>query len=73
MNDVLAVLETYYDTAPRAAATAEEHGPFTVFVRTRADGWPYYSETGDILPGVDHPFEFPDEARKIPGGEITEY
>jgi DMSO/TMAO reductase YedYZ molybdopterin-dependent catalytic subunit len=38
-----------------------------------ADGWPYYSETGDILPGVDHPFEFPDEARKIPGGEITEY
>jgi methionine sulfoxide reductase catalytic subunit len=38
-----------------------------------ADGWPYYSETGDILPGVDHPFEFPDEARKIKGGEITEY
>jgi methionine sulfoxide reductase catalytic subunit len=38
-----------------------------------ADGWPYYSESGDILPGVDHPFEFPDEARKIPGGEITEY
>ena len=38
-----------------------------------ADGWPYYSETGDILPGVDHPFEFPDEVRKIPGGEITEY
>jgi DMSO/TMAO reductase YedYZ molybdopterin-dependent catalytic subunit len=39
----------------------------------QADGWPYYSETGDILAGVDHPFEFPDEARKIPGGEITEY
>jgi DMSO/TMAO reductase YedYZ molybdopterin-dependent catalytic subunit len=38
-----------------------------------ADGWPYYSETGDILPGVDHPFEFPDEARKIPGGEIVDY
>ena len=38
-----------------------------------ADGWPYYSETGDILPGVDHPFEFPDEARKITGGEIVEY
>jgi sulfoxide reductase catalytic subunit YedY len=38
-----------------------------------ADGWPYYSETGDILPGVDHPFEFPDEPRKIKGGEITEY
>jgi DMSO/TMAO reductase YedYZ molybdopterin-dependent catalytic subunit len=39
----------------------------------QADGMPYYSETGDILPGVDHPFEFPDEVRKIPGGEITEY
>ena len=30
-----------------------------------ADGWPYYSASGDILPGVDHPFEFPDETRKI--------
>ena len=38
-----------------------------------ADGWPYYSASGDILPGVDHPFEFPDETRKIGGGEITEY
>ena len=38
-----------------------------------ADGWPYYSETGDILPGVDHPWEFPDDTRKITGGEITEY
>jgi DMSO/TMAO reductase YedYZ molybdopterin-dependent catalytic subunit len=38
-----------------------------------ADGWPYYSETGDILPGVDHPWEFPDEVRKIKGGEIVEY
>ena len=39
----------------------------------QADGMPFYSETGDILPGVDHPFEFPDDVRKIPGGEITEY
>jgi methionine sulfoxide reductase catalytic subunit len=38
-----------------------------------ADGWPYYSASGDILPGVDHPFEFPDETRKIKGGEIVEY
>ena len=37
-----------------------------------ADGWPYYSASGDILPGVDHPFEFPDETRKIAGGEITD-
>ena len=38
-----------------------------------ADGWPYYSASGDILAGVDHPFEFPDETRKIPGGEIVDY
>ena len=38
-----------------------------------ADGWPYYSASGDILAGVDHPFEFPDETRKIAGGEIVEY
>lgn len=39
----------------------------------QADGMPYYSETGDILPGVDHPFEYPDDVRKITGGEITDY
>jgi methionine sulfoxide reductase catalytic subunit len=38
-----------------------------------ADGWPYYSASGDILPGVDHPFEFPDDTRKITGGEIVDY
>jgi DMSO/TMAO reductase YedYZ molybdopterin-dependent catalytic subunit len=39
-----------------------------------ADAWPgYYSPTGDIEPGVDHPFDFPGEARKIEGGEIFDY
>jgi DMSO/TMAO reductase YedYZ molybdopterin-dependent catalytic subunit len=38
-----------------------------------ADGWPYYSASGDILAGVDHPYEFPDDVRKIKGGEIMEY
>ena len=39
-----------------------------------ADAWPsYYSPTGEIEAGLDHPFEFPGEARKITGGEITEY
>jgi ribosomal protein S18 acetylase RimI-like enzyme len=40
---VLEVLETYYDTAPRANASAEEVGPFTVFVRTDVAGFPYYA------------------------------
>lgn len=38
-----------------------------------ADTWPYYSQTGDIEPGYDHPFDFPGETRKIKGGEVTEY
>jgi sulfoxide reductase catalytic subunit YedY len=39
-----------------------------------ADAWPgYYSPTGDIEPGLDHPFDFPGEPRKIAGGEIVDY
>ena len=38
-----------------------------------ADASPLYSPKGDILPGVDHPFDFPGEARKIKGGEIVDY
>jgi sulfoxide reductase catalytic subunit YedY len=38
-----------------------------------ADTWPYYSQTGEIEPGVDHPFDFPGETRKIKSGEILEY
>jgi DMSO/TMAO reductase YedYZ molybdopterin-dependent catalytic subunit len=39
-----------------------------------ADAWPgYYSPTGDIEPGVDHPFDLPGESRKIVGGEIVDY
>lgn len=38
-----------------------------------ADASPYYSPNGDILPGLDHPFDFPGEVRKIKGGEIVEY
>ncbi len=38
-----------------------------------ADTWPYYSLTGDIEPGYDHPFDFPGVTRKIKGGEILDY
>ncbi len=34
-------IEQYYDLQPRAAATTEEHGAFTLFVSTGA--WPYYA------------------------------
>ncbi len=44
VNDaLLKTLETYYDAAPRPSADTEEVGPFTLFVRTDPEGWPYYA------------------------------
>jgi ribosomal protein S18 acetylase RimI-like enzyme len=40
--DVLPVLETYYDAAPRAHARTEEVGPFTLFLK-QGEGWDYYA------------------------------
>ncbi|WP_282204462.1 hypothetical protein [Kitasatospora fiedleri] len=50
-KDVLARLETYYDAVPRFSATTEEHGPFTLFVRT-GQGWHYYGRPTPGGPGV---------------------
>lgn len=52
VSDVLSVLETYYDTAPRAHARTEEVGPFTMFLK-QGEGWDYYARprlgfTGEI-------------------------
>jgi GNAT superfamily N-acetyltransferase len=38
---LLARIDAYCDTVPRVAARVEEHGPFTLFVRTGA--WAYYA------------------------------
>jgi len=35
-------IEEYYDTVPRTASRAEDHGPLTLFVN-RGPGWPYYA------------------------------
>lgn len=40
---LLSTLEAYYDAAPRALATDEEVGPFTVFLRKDEQGWPFYA------------------------------
>ncbi|MGW4809244.1 GNAT family N-acetyltransferase [Kitasatospora sp. NPDC004272] len=53
--EVLARLETYYDAVPRFSARAEEHGPFTLFVRT-GQGWHYYGR-----PALDGPGAFTAE------------
>ncbi|HSE08642.1 MAG TPA: GNAT family N-acetyltransferase [Nocardioidaceae bacterium] len=50
---MLSTLETYYDAAPRPMATTEEIGPFTLFLRTGADGWPFYARP---TLGYDGPF-----------------
>ncbi len=40
-GELLARLEAYYDTAPRATARAEEHGALVLFVAEH--GWPFYA------------------------------
>jgi ribosomal protein S18 acetylase RimI-like enzyme len=40
---LLSTLETYYDAAPRPTAATEEVGPFTLFLQTAEDGWPFYA------------------------------
>ena len=49
--ELLARIERYYDAAPRASATTEEVGPFTLFLRSDPRGWPYYARprSGDDL------------------------
>jgi ribosomal protein S18 acetylase RimI-like enzyme len=41
-TDLLTVLERYYDAAPRPMATAEQVGPFTLFVRDGGN-WDFYA------------------------------
>ena len=36
-------IETYYDTVPRAVATTEEVGPFTLFLAEPGTGWQFYA------------------------------
>src|SRR6476646_7691519 len=39
----LDAIEAYYDTVPRAAATTEEVGPFTLFLAEEGTGWQFYA------------------------------
>ena len=36
-------IEAYYDCVPRAVATVEEVGPFTLFVADEGTGWQFYA------------------------------
>src|SRR5690348_15276099 len=39
----LALLERYYDTVPRVAASTEQVGPFTLFVKDGSTTWDFYA------------------------------
>jgi ribosomal protein S18 acetylase RimI-like enzyme len=41
-SSTLRRIEDYYDSVPRAASRAEDHGSLTLFVN-RGAGWPYYA------------------------------
>src|SRR3954451_11919197 len=47
----LDAIEAYYDIVPRAAATTEEVGPFTLFLAEEGTGWQFYARPG--LGGAD--------------------
>jgi GNAT superfamily N-acetyltransferase len=57
----LDVIETYYDTVPRAAATTEEVGPFTLFLAEEGTGWQFYARP---RLGTDATFT-PDDVRRV--------
>lgn len=42
-TDLLERVERYYDLVPRAVATTEEVGPFTLFVPEEGTGWQFYA------------------------------
>jgi ribosomal protein S18 acetylase RimI-like enzyme len=54
-------IEAYYDTVPRAAATTEEVGPFTLFLAEEGIGWQFYARPrlggGDAFT--------PDDVRRV--------
>ena len=55
------VLETYYDTVPRASAHAVEVGPFTLFVKKDPTLWDYYARP---RLGLDRPVDA-DDVRRV--------
>ena len=58
---IVDVIETYYDTVPRAAATTEEVGPFTLFLAHEGTGWQFYARP---RLGNDETFT-PDDVRRV--------
>jgi ribosomal protein S18 acetylase RimI-like enzyme len=49
-SGLLRRIDGYLDAAPRAAARVEDLGTLRLFVKTEAEGWPYYARP---IPGAD--------------------
>jgi ribosomal protein S18 acetylase RimI-like enzyme len=58
----LAEIETYYDAVPRPITTAEEVGPFTLFLPDPGTGWQFY---GRPRLGENHDFAADDVRRLL--------
>ena len=56
---LLDLLDAYYDAVPRGRATAEEIGPFTLFVAS--SGWPYYARPSRSAQST----ATPDDVRQV--------
>src|SRR5690349_22193825 len=54
-------IEAYYDCVPRAVATLEEVGPFTLFVADEGTGWQFYARP---RLGARHTFT-PDDVCRV--------
>lgn len=55
-------IERYYDAVPRSAATAEDFGPLTLFVRRGSTGWHYYARP---TPGHHGPATTAGDVRRV--------
>ncbi|MFD9692373.1 GNAT family N-acetyltransferase [Kitasatospora sp. NPDC059088] len=55
-------IERYYDAVPRSAATAEDFGPLTLFVRRGETGWHYYARP---TPGHGGPAATAEDVRRV--------
>ncbi|MFD5466818.1 GNAT family N-acetyltransferase [Kitasatospora sp. NPDC127059] len=59
---LLTGIERYYDAVPRSAATAEDFGPLTLFVRNGSTGWHYYARP---TPGHHGPAATAEDVRRV--------
>src|SRR3712207_2361409 len=72
--ELLGRIERYYDSVPRASATTEDVGPFTVFLQSDPRGWPYYARPqGGTAPSADDVRRVRERQRELAVPEQLEW